>query len=122
MHDFASSYVVLRGSKAFLIGLVTFIAIWVGFHVVTGFDNDFGTLNTILSSEASINIALFSVVSDRQAKAQKKQADALANLVTDIRKIASATFTTADAQKSILADNSQTLHRLREIHEAEGRT
>ena len=54
---FARAYARIRNSKAFALGLATFIAIWVAFQAIPflpHFDADFGKINFILSVEASL--------------------------------------------------------------------
>jgi len=72
MPNFAQIYASFRGSKNFLIGLSAFVACWLTFHFTLGYDKDFGALNTILSTEASISLAFFTMVADRQAEHQKE--------------------------------------------------
>jgi len=64
--DFAQLYARMRGSKGFLIGLCVFVFGWLGVSIATGWDRDHGTLNLVLSFEASISLAFFAVVSEAQ--------------------------------------------------------
>ncbi len=70
---FAGIYAKARGSKWFLIGLLSFIGTWLSFHFTVGFDKDFGMLNLFLSSEASIGLAFFTMLSDQQTHEAKAQ-------------------------------------------------
>lgn len=66
---FAQVYAQVRGGKAFLIGLMTYCGIWLTFHYVKGWDADFGTYNMILSTEASVSLAAFAAIGEKQYKA-----------------------------------------------------
>ncbi len=63
----------IRSGKAFLIGLLIFAVCWVGLHYATGFDQDLGLYNTILSTEASVNGTLIVIFGEQQAKNQTRQ-------------------------------------------------
>jgi uncharacterized membrane protein len=69
----ATFYRHFRTSRSFLAILVTFIGIWMSLHFTRGFDPDWGGLNLVLSIEASIGMALFMLVADRQDKFQQRQ-------------------------------------------------
>lgn len=58
----SAAYKRFRGSRSFLLCLSLFIAIWVGAHFLTGFDDGFGALNLILSAEASLSMAVFMAI------------------------------------------------------------
>lgn len=117
MPDFAKFYAAFRGSKGFLVGLVVFIGIWLSYHFTTGFDTEFGLLNTILSSEASVSLAFFTMLSDRQDRAQRKHAEALEHMVADIHQIGQATLAMAEAQRDVLKDHVGLLRAMREHDE-----
>lgn len=69
----AQFYAKARGSKWFVIGLVTFIATWLTCHNLWGIDKDFGMLNLFLSAEASIGMAFFTMLSDKQTTDNHQQ-------------------------------------------------
>lgn len=104
MPDFAVIYATFRGSKSFLVGLLVFIALWLSFHMALGFDKDFGMLNTILSTEASVSLAFFTMVSDAQAKAQQRQAQALSEMVSDIKRMGEALITMSEVSQKVLLE------------------
>lgn len=66
---FAQLYAKARGSKAFLVGLCAFVFVWLAASVITGFDHDHGLINLILSLEASISLAFFALVGEKQYQA-----------------------------------------------------
>lgn len=101
MPDLAVLYATFRGSKSFLVGLVGFVGIWLTFHFIVGFDADFGALNTILSTEASVSLAFFTMVSDRQSRTQQKQAQAMAEVLVDVRTMAESLLTIADGERCV---------------------
>lgn len=58
-------YAKFRGSAIFLWGLLGFIGIWLSiFHGLLKFDPDFGIINLILSSEASVSLAFFAMMQE----------------------------------------------------------
>ena len=82
-------YARARGSKAFLVGLVAFICFWVTLHFAFGWDHEWGALNTILSSEASIALAFFTMMADKQEAHQRKQLEYMLHLMEAVRDIVS---------------------------------
>ena len=65
--DIAAVYGKFRGSKAFLVGLCSFIVIWMTLHfLVPVFDPEMGFINLILSAESSISLAFFAYLSSIQ--------------------------------------------------------
>jgi len=63
--DLATTYAKLRGSSGFLIGLVSFVVIWLTASIITGFDRDHGLINLSLSAESSISLAFFAMLQER---------------------------------------------------------
>lgn len=64
--NFAKWYAKFRGSATFLWGLLGFIFFWVGvLHGIFGLDKDFGIINLILSSEASVSLAFFAMMQEQ---------------------------------------------------------
>ena len=89
--NFAQFYAKARGSKWFLFGLLGIIATWLTVSRLTGFDLDHGLINLFLSAEASISLAFFTLLSDKQnerfeelLKAIQKQDEKLLDVVEDI--------------------------------------
>lgn len=80
MSNLATKYAGFRGSKSFLLGLVAFVACWLTIHFIFGLDKDFGALNTILSTEASISLAFFTMVSDQNDAHNQEVHDKLQNI------------------------------------------
>ena len=109
MPDFALIYARFRGSKSFLAGLTSFIAIWLSFHFEAGFDADFGMLNTVLSTEASLSLAFFTMVSERQGRAQQKQAEAMAKMIADLHTMAESSLSMVEGQKCVLDEITRSL-------------
>jgi hypothetical protein len=62
----AQFYAKARGSKWFLIGLLGIIATWLTVSNLTGFDKDHGLINLFLSAEASLSLAFFTLLNDKQ--------------------------------------------------------
>ena len=71
----ASAYTKLRGSKLFLGGLIALISGWVAAHFIYHLDPDWGGLNLILSSEASIALALYTMIAMIQDHRYSKAMD-----------------------------------------------
>lgn len=102
MPDLARSYAKLRGSPIFVLGLMLFVASWLVLHYFTHFDSDFGALNLCLSTEASVSLAFFTMMGDRQtsdtARAMAVQADA----IEEIRAMAAVLIEVAQSQREQL--------------------
>lgn len=64
--DIAKTYAKFRGSTWFLCGLTAFILGSLLCHFFFGFDKDLGMTNLFLSAEASLSLAFFTVLSDKQ--------------------------------------------------------
>jgi hypothetical protein len=64
--NLAQIYAKIRGSKWFLIGLLLTISTWLMVSRLTGFDKDHGLINLFLSAEASVSLAFFTLLSDKQ--------------------------------------------------------
>jgi uncharacterized membrane protein len=67
-----SAYAKFRRSKAFLILLCSFIALWVSMNLLHHFDVGWGALNLILSIEATISMALMMRDSAKQEHFMQK--------------------------------------------------
>ena len=77
----AAFYKRFRGSKYFLIALLTFITAALALHFVLGIDPEFGALNLALSIEASVGMSLFMAIADRQDVQQAKQLEYMQHLM-----------------------------------------
>lgn len=78
----AAWYKRFRASKYFLLALITFIISWIILHFIEqGFDPDWGTLNLILSTEASIGMGVFMMISDKQDSLQRAQLQYMLDLL-----------------------------------------
>lgn len=79
--DIAKTYSKLRSSTGFLVSLVLFIVLWLMLSSITGFDKDHGLINLMLSAEASVSLAFFSMLQDRVERATKLQMDIMEQLL-----------------------------------------
>lgn len=105
MASLAGRYAKFRGSRGFLLGLVVFVGIWLTFHFIFGFDTDFGELNTILSTEASVSLAFFTMVSDVQSEWVK-------TIIVEIKDMGQAVLDISYAQKEVLVSTSNSVDLL----------
>lgn len=112
MGNFAAAYAAFRGSKTFLLGLLSIVACWLSIHFIAGFDADFGLLNTFLSIEASISLAFFTMMGDAQSREQAKQTAELERAVNEILRIGTACLEVAQTQRDILREHSRELDML----------
>lgn len=92
--NFADAYARIRGGAAFLVFLISFCVCWLAFHYTHGWDADFGTYNMILSTEASVSLAAFAAIGEKQYKATIE-------LLTEIRELAK---TIRDKEDKILKE------------------
>lgn len=83
--DFAQMYARMRGSRGFLYTLCVFVFGWFGVSLVTGWDSDHGTLNLVLSFEASISLAFFAVVSETQYQMLKSLMERVEELLRQVK-------------------------------------
>jgi len=84
--NFAQLYAKARGSKTFLYGLMAFILAWLVVSHATGFDADHGLINLILSAEASVSLAFFAMMGDKQDAQHREQVAAMLALLQAIKK------------------------------------
>lgn len=78
----ASRYARFRGSAWFVLFMCVFLAGWfVAEWIDPAFDRGFGILNVILSSEASLSVALLIMANERQDALQRKQVEYLLHLI-----------------------------------------
>jgi low affinity Fe/Cu permease len=117
MPNFANMYAAFRGSKTFLVALGAFVAMWLMLHWLDGFDSDFALLNTVLSIEAAVAMAFFTMVSDKQNDAQVSQSNELEAAVDEIERIGQASLDVAVAVRQILEENTKLLGQLITDHE-----
>lgn len=82
--NFAQTYAKARGSKWFLLGLVGFIIVWLTTSRITGWDKDHGLINLCLSAEASISLAFFALLNDKQDAKFEQILEKLDGKVDDI--------------------------------------
>lgn len=83
--NIAILYARARGSAGFLIGLMLFIAAWLVVSKLTAFDADHGLINLMLSAEASVSLAFFAMLSDKQDEQHRAQMDAMLALLNAIK-------------------------------------
>ncbi len=87
--SFAKEYASFRGSTAFLVVLAATIAIWIGWNESPGLphfdDPEFGRLNLLLSTEASLSVALLIMANEKQDKAQQETLKHLLRLAETIK-------------------------------------
>ncbi len=114
MPNFATAYSKFRGSKMFFVALIAFVGFWLMFHFRYGFDKDFGELNMMLSIEASVSLAFFTMLGDAQASYQRQQAEYQKQMVEDVQRLGRATLAIAEGQRDILTDHIGMLRDLRE--------
>lgn len=74
-------YAKFRGSKFFLILLCAVIFVWITANEIFGFDEGYGRLNLMLSSEASISVALLIMSQEKQDRVQAKQLEYIQHLL-----------------------------------------
>lgn len=82
---FAQLYAKARGSTAFLIGLCAFAGVWITLSAFTGFDHDHGLINLILSLEASISLAFFALVGEKQYQATMEMLTKIDALLENVK-------------------------------------
>lgn len=83
--NIARLYAKARGSKGFLYWLCLFIVTWLIVSTVTGFDHDHGLINLILSAEASVSLAFFAMLSDKQDEQHREQVAMMFELLKSIK-------------------------------------
>ncbi|MDR6393067.1 DUF1003 domain-containing protein [Paraburkholderia phenoliruptrix] len=83
--NFARVYAKARGSKTFLYGLMAFILVWLTISQITGFDADHGLINLILSAEASVSLAFFAMMGEKQDAQHREQINAMLALLKAIK-------------------------------------
>jgi hypothetical protein len=98
----------------FFVALIAFVGFWLMFHFRYGFDKDFGELNMMLSIEASVSLAFFTMLGDAQAAYQRTQTDYQKQMVEDVQRLGRATLSIAEGQRDILSDHIVMLRDLRE--------
>lgn len=87
--SFANLYARFRGSTAFLAALAATITVWIGWNEMPGLphfdDPEFGRLNLLLSTEASLSVALLIMANDKQNRAQQEILRQLLRLTETIK-------------------------------------
>jgi uncharacterized membrane protein len=84
--NFAQLYAKARGSRTFLYGLLAFILAWLAVSHWTGFDGDHGLINLLLSAEASVSLAFFAMMGEKQDAQHREQMEAMLALLQAIKK------------------------------------
>jgi hypothetical protein len=86
--NLATWYAKFRGSATFLWGLLGFIAFWIGvLHGVFKLDPDFGIINLILSSEASVSLAFFAMMQEQTDLHHIELMNAIKTMLEQSRKV-----------------------------------
>jgi len=80
-------YAKFRGSSIFLVGLLSFIAVWLMISKWIGFDRDHGLINLILSSEASVSLAFFAMMQEQTDAQHSEVMNAIKTLLEKNSKI-----------------------------------
>lgn len=89
--NLASVYARYRGSPWFVLLLAVFLAFWfVAEWIDPSFDHGFGVLNVILSSEASLSVALLIMATEKQDAIQRKQLEYMLHMMEALRDANSA--------------------------------
>lgn len=81
-------YARFRGSSTFLWGLLIFIVLWLSVvHGFFGFDKDFGVINLLLSSEASVSLAFFAMMQEQTDMHHAELMTAIKEMLEQSKKI-----------------------------------
>lgn len=99
MPDIARWYARMRGSPVFVLGLVTFVASWLTLHWIFDFDHAFGALNLCLSTEASVSLAFFTMMGERQTSDNARSMAALADTIGEVRAMSKVLLALAEAER-----------------------
>lgn len=87
--DPAALYARLRTSWSFALGVLVIVAIWVVWNIVPGIphfdDPEFGRLNLLLSTEASVGGVVLLMVVERQARQHDRQLRYMQHLMEAVR-------------------------------------
>ncbi|MGH7056427.1 MAG: DUF1003 domain-containing protein [Acetobacteraceae bacterium] len=85
----AAVYARFRGSAWFVLFLCAFLSGWFALNLVPGlphFDRPgYGVLNVILSSEASLSVALLIMATEKQDRVQRKQLEYMLHMMEAMR-------------------------------------
>ncbi len=86
-NNLATWYAKFRGSATFLWGLLGFIALWLTvLHGMLKFDPDFGIINLILSSEASVSLAFFAMMQEQTDIQHSEVMNAIKSMLEQAKK------------------------------------
>ncbi|CAM2142734.1 DUF1003 domain-containing protein [Pararobbsia alpina] len=110
MPNFSKLYLAFRQPRVFLVALVTFVAVSLVSHFLHHYDPDFGATNLILSIEASIASAMLMVVAEESAEMQRRNS-------ADQARMLAAVLAMAEAQRDMLASQTDTLRAMRDTDE-----
>jgi uncharacterized membrane protein len=107
MHKVMRLYAAFREPRNFLVFLLTYIATSLTFHVMRGYDADFGMTNLVLSIEASIASAALMMLGKHSADMQQKNSE-------DQARMLAAVLAMAEGQRDMLANHTEVLRALKE--------
>jgi len=110
MFDAARWYAKLRGSPIFVVGLLAFVSTWLILHALFNFDHAFGALNLVLSTEASVSLAFFTMMGDRQASDNARSMRALADTIDEIRAMNKVLLASIELQRADAAARTVAAH------------
>ncbi len=99
-------YLMVRKPRNFLKILVIFLSTWLFSHWAFGTDGDFGAINLILSTEASIAGAVLMMVAEESAEWQRMILTQLHELMHDLNSLVTALVQMAQLQRD--ADEEHT--------------
>lgn len=86
--NLAKWYAKFRGSATFLWGLLGFIAFWlIVVHGILKLDPDFGVINLMLSSEASVSLAFFAMMQEQTDMHHSEVMNAIKEMVEKNTKV-----------------------------------
>lgn len=113
---FSALYAKFRGSPAFVWAVTIFVGCWLTLHFLTddSFDHGLGILNLILSSEASISVALLIMSGERSQKNHAQQMKYLLGM-TEYIKIAIIKINEAIEENERLRKRMAAVHNPRPI-------
>jgi uncharacterized membrane protein len=87
--DPAAVYARLRTSWSFALGVLVIVVVWVVWNIVPGIphfdDPEFGRLNLLLSTEASIGGVVLLMVVERQAQQHARELRYMRDLIEAVR-------------------------------------
>jgi uncharacterized membrane protein len=104
--NLAKWYAKFRGSSTFLWGLLIFIGGWlILIHSVFKLDPDFGVINLILSSEASVSLAFFAMMQEQTDLQHSEVMHAIKEMLEQSKKVDAEILETVEEIHEELEDN-----------------